>query len=617
MSLLVVVRWQYFIMNRRPIILLLSIFLSITARVTAQDIASIAKSDPLIITGAIGTQNTYYHTSSGMGYASPLSTSLYANLNINVYGISMPFSFYYTGDNTSFSFPRFSFNISPTYKGWTLHLGQRTMSFSPYTFTMPFNGVGIEYRAKKLGLRFGAFYGTLRKAVNADPTDLASRNPMYRRTGMGVKVGYGTSSSYLDLYVFRGKDHLNSIDDYWHDQIFAQENIAVGLRGRLALGRHFSLSGNFGTSVFTTDLTSEIPDIELTDKYGKFYDIRMSTLARLAGDVSFNTNWKYFFASLYYRLIQPDYTSLGVSYITNNMQSLGFSGGTNLGCFSLSGNVSIQGDNLNGEQLYTTRGYVYSANASLPLECGLHLTGGYNGYMQKQYDGAAVVSDSSRIHRATNSFSFTPSYEFTNTYTYNNISLSANYTRNDDLNPNATGESDVQTLAFGAGYNLSVIPIETGFAFNYSHQQSEGYDSKYSTDIYSLSSSRAFLESRNLNASLTLSLINNVMTGSGKNLSMGGNISLSYVLLKVHSFSFMASYNRYVNNNIIEQQYLPQQRSHDIMCSLSYNYTFSALSIKRQTEEKAKGNNKKYIITSDFAKKRSSEEKRKMGGPRL
>ena len=64
---------------------LLCILLSITARVTAQDIASIAKSDPLIISGAIGTQNTYYHTSSGMGYASPLSTSLYANLNINLH----------------------------------------------------------------------------------------------------------------------------------------------------------------------------------------------------------------------------------------------------------------------------------------------------------------------------------------------------------------------------------------------------------------------------------------------------------------------------------------------------------------------------------------------------
>lgn len=590
---------------------------------TAQDIASIAKSDPLIITGAIGTQNTYYHTSSGMGYASPLSTSLYANLNINVYGISMPFSFYYTGDNTSFSFPRFSFNISPTYKGWTLHLGQRSMSFSPYTFTMPFNGVGIEYRAKKLGLRFGAFYGTLRKAVNADPTDLASRNPMYRRTGMGVKVGYGTSSSYLDLYVFRGKDHLNSIDDYWHDQIFAQENIAVGLRGRLALGRHFSLSGNFGTSVFTTDLTSDIPAVDIVHKYESLYSIRYSSLARFAGDVAFNTNWKYFSASLYYRLIQPDYTSLGVSYITNNYQSLGVNMGTHVGRLSLNGSLTAQSDNLDGKQLYTTRGYVYSANASLPLNCGLFLTAGYNGYMQRQYDGMAIVPDSTRVHRSTSSYSFSPSYEFTTANTNNNISLSANYTRNDDLNPYATGESDVQTLAIGAGYSLSVIPIETSFSLNYSHQQSEGYNSQYSTDIYSLSSSRAFLQSKALSASLTLSLISNTMAGSGRNTSMGGSLGVGYTLHEVHSFSFSASYNRYANTNIVEETYMPSSRYSDIMCSLSYNYTFNALSIKRQTEEKAKENKKKYVITSDFTKVAREErrlkalEKRNQGGPRI
>lgn len=601
---------------------LLCILLSATARVSAQDIASIAKSDPLIITGAIGTQNTFYHTSSGMGYASPLTTSFYANLNINLYGISMPFSFYYTGDNTSFNYPRFSFNISPTYKGWTLHLGQRSMSFSPYTFTMPFNGVGLEYRSQKAGLRFGAFYGTLRKGVNADPTDPTARNPMYRRTGMGVKVGYGTSRSYLDLYVFRGKDHLNSIDSYWHDQLFAQENVAVGLRGRLSLGSHFSLTGNFGTSVFTSDLRSEVPEADIVDKYGDYYDIRFSTLARFAGDVSFNTNWKFLSASIYYRLIQPDYTSLGVSYITNNYQSLGINAGTHIGRLSLNGNFTGQSDNLDGRQLFTTRGYVYSANAALPLDCGLNFTAGYNGYTQKQYDGAAVVPDSSRIHRTTHSVSFSPSYEITGNYTNNNISFSANYTMNEDLNPNATGESDVQTLAIGAGYNISVIPIETSFALNYSHQQSVGYNTQYSTAIYSLSSSRAFLESKNLSASLTVSLITNKMSGSSRNTSLGGNMGLNYTLREVHSFSFSASYNRYVNTNFVEEMYLPSNRHSDIMCSLSYNYTFNALSIKRQTEEKIKEGKKKYVITSDFTKAAREErrlkalEKQVKGGPR-
>ena len=60
---------------------------------TQNTISTIAKSDPLIITGAVGTQNTYYHSSLGSGYRSPWANSVYANLNISVYGISMPFAF--------------------------------------------------------------------------------------------------------------------------------------------------------------------------------------------------------------------------------------------------------------------------------------------------------------------------------------------------------------------------------------------------------------------------------------------------------------------------------------------------------------------------------------------
>ena len=133
-------------------VLLVSTLSSVT--VVAQDISQIAKSDPLIISGAVGTRNTYYY-SSGTGYSSPLSNMIYANLNISLYGISMPFSFYYTNDNTSFNYPHLSFHISPRYKKWSLHFGQSSMNYSSYVMTMPFNGYGVEYQGDRL--RFGAF----------------------------------------------------------------------------------------------------------------------------------------------------------------------------------------------------------------------------------------------------------------------------------------------------------------------------------------------------------------------------------------------------------------------------------------------------------------------------
>ena len=81
----------------------------------AQNISQIADSDPLIITGSIGTNNTYYHSTGGSGYMSPLSNSIFANLNINVYGFSLPFSIYFSNDNLNFTYPQFSFSLTPSY----------------------------------------------------------------------------------------------------------------------------------------------------------------------------------------------------------------------------------------------------------------------------------------------------------------------------------------------------------------------------------------------------------------------------------------------------------------------------------------------------------------------
>ena len=193
--------------NRLSIVLLA---LMSALHVSAQDIAQIAKSDPLIITGAVGTRNTYYHSSGSIKYSSPLSNMVYANLNVSVYGFSMPFSLYYSNDNLDFNYPHFSFNVSPRYKNWQLFVGQSSMPFSSYVMSMPFMGVGVEYQGDRL--RAGMFYGRLRKAVNDDPTDPMARAPQYKRMAWGFKVGYGSRRNYLDLYFLRAYDQQKSLD---------------------------------------------------------------------------------------------------------------------------------------------------------------------------------------------------------------------------------------------------------------------------------------------------------------------------------------------------------------------------------------------------------------------
>lgn len=546
----------------------------------AQNISEIAKSDPLIITGAVGTQNTYRYSSGSNGIGSPLSNVIYANLNICLYGFNMPFSLYYSNADLNFNHPQLSFNISPTYKNWTGYFGQSTMSMSNYVMNMSFNGVGLEYSSEKF--RAGIFYGRLRNAINADPEDQFARSPQYKRMGWGFKVGYGSGKNYIDLYLLNAYDCEKSIDEQWRKTISPQENIVVGIKGCVTPFNWLSFTANAATSVFNTDKNA--PKAPVTTDFDKVFDVKYSTLMRFAGDISTNINVKGVNASISYRMVQPDYTSLGTYYMSNNYHSLGITFGTSLfNKISLSGTFSGQADNLTKKQLYTTKGFVYAANASSRLGNHFSITAGYNGYLQTQGDGTCVVNDTTRIHRRMSSYSITPAFNTESEHLGHNISLSANLTENKDLNMFASGESDVKTTALGLSYNMSVKSIETDFSLTYSQQQSNGFNSKYISKIASLGTSRSFLKDKNLNFSASVSLCYNEVERQSKSLSLGADVSASYTHKKVHMLSTSASFNKYGDVNITKVR--SNLNGTDISVSLNYTYTFTLLEIKRKANK--------------------------------
>ena len=250
-------------------VLVLAVTVMLSNVVHAQNISEIAKSDPLIISGAVGTQNTYRYSSVGNGYSSPLSNTIYANLNISIYGFNMPFSLFYSNDNLDFNYPQISFNLTPRYKNWTGHIGQSSMQMSNYVMNMSFNGFGIEYNSDKL--RAGVFYGRLRNAINGDPSDPYARTPQYKRMGWGLKIGYGSGQNYIDLYMLRAYDCLSSIDEVWHSKVNAQENIVVGVKGQVTPFKWLSLTANAATSVFNTDKT--MADVPVKTEFDKVFDV--------------------------------------------------------------------------------------------------------------------------------------------------------------------------------------------------------------------------------------------------------------------------------------------------------------------------------------------------------
>ena len=543
--------------------------------VSAQNIDQIRDADPLVITGAVGTQNTY-HYSSGTNYSSPLSNTIYANLNISIYGFAMPFSLYYTNNNLDFNYPQISFSLNPSYKHWTGYLGESSMAMSNYVMNMSFYGVGAEYNDGKRW-RGGAFYGRLRKAINDDPTDPFARSAQYKRMGWGVKAGYGSGKNYLDLYLLYAYDCLNSLDERWQSKVAPQDNVVVGLKGCTTPFSWMNFTANAAASVFSSDTRAQ--KVVTETSFDKVFDVRYSTLMRFAGDANMNLMFKGFNTSLSYRFIQPDYTSLGNYYMSNNYHSLGIStSGTLFRKLSISATFNGQADNLTKEQMYTTQGFIYAANASMRIGEHLNLAAGYNGFLQSQADGVVKVNDTTEVRRVMNSLSFTPSYTYDTEVLGHNASLSANYTENKDLNKFATGESDVKTLAFGASYGMDIHPWELNVGLSFSHQQSRGYKTKYTSDVASLTASRSFLQEKNLNVSLTGTLAYNEVRRQSKNLSMGCSFGVGYTLAKVHVFNASGSFNKFGDVNITKTR--SNLDMTDISLSLSYAYTFSLLTIK-------------------------------------
>lgn len=566
---------------------MLMFMVAMSGAVHAQNIDQIRDADPLVITGAVGTQNTY-HYSSGTRYASPLNNTIYANLNISIYGFTMPFSLYYTNNNLDFNYPQISFNLTPSYKSWTGHIGESSIAMSNYVMNMSFYGIGLEYNDGKRW-RGGIFYGRLRKAINDDPTDPFARSPQYSRMGWGFKAGYGSGKNYLDLYMLYAYDKENSLDERWRNRVSPQDNVVVGLKGCVTPFSWMSFTANAATSVFSTDTRAE--KVAIQTDFDRVFDVRYSTLMRFAGDANMNLMFKGFNTSLSYRFIQPDYTTLGTYYMSNNYHSLGVTtSGTLFRKLSLSATFNGQADNLTNEQMYTTRGFIYSANASMRLGNHLSLSAGYNGYLQSQGDGVCQINDTIEVRRVMNSLNFTPSYTYDTEQLGHNVSLSASYTENKDLNRFATGESDVKTMALGASYGMDIHAWEVNVGASLSHQQSNGYHTRYTSDVGSITLSRSFLEEKNLSVSLTGLMAYNEVRRQSKNLSMGGSFSVGYTLARVHVFSASGSFNKYGDVNITKTR--SNLDMTDISLSLNYAYTFSLLTIKskkhrqQETEQK-------------------------------
>ena len=341
---------------------------------------------PFVISGGLSAGLNFNYVSGIDNRSDPFSYQLNANLNINLFQkVNIPLSFNFADSQIAYNYqlPSYKFyGMSPSYKWATLHVGNRTMELSPYSFSgQSFNGVGVELKPGKY--QISAFYGQLQRASSPELLGVQNLQPIYERKGWGTKVGYESNGKKYALIVFKATDDENSIENT--STLFEtrpSENLVLSGIFQQNLSSKLSIAIDYGFSILTRDKTA----LELEQDGNLLHGLinnNGSTNHYNAVKTSLNYQLNKTNAfRLNYERIDPGYRTLGSLYFQNDLENYTISSSSSFfkNALSLSGNLGVQRNNLNGNALNTAIRFVGNINASMRFNKKLNVNLSYSNF---------------------------------------------------------------------------------------------------------------------------------------------------------------------------------------------------------------------------------------------
>lgn len=558
--------------------MLLCILLSCAALpVSAQDLTGLRGRTPLTVSGSIGTNNTFYHSSSPFQMRSPMSNTLFANLNIDFYGVQIPLSFHFSNNSRDFSHPFARFGMSPRYRNLQVHLGYRNMNFSPFTYSnMTFLGAGLEYNYKLL--RVAAFTGSLNQAHENDPEQISPGRPdTYQRRAYGLKLGVGNARNHFDIIVFNARDDTLSIAPVAGQHLQPKENLVFGTSFRVAIGQRIAISSNVSASAYNDNMRSSGIELQGTEPLDDFFTPRYGSVLRFAGDIRTNISLGRVQSMLQYRLIQPEFQSLGTSYISNNIQQMGLNINTTLYQNRISTSFSLfyQEDNVTKTQIYTNTSMIYAVNATARMSDEFNISVSYNGFDQKQQDGTMAVIDSIRIDRFMHNISVNPGYTFLDDLNRSHgFTLSLNSSINKNQNKLIDDPSEVTTISTNLAYMLGLTDRKITISATVGHMNSSSNAYDFNSTNMGVGAGKRFLDEDKLNIQVNLNLSYGQVQNLSRNLSVMTGLMAGYTHRKNHAFNFRLNFN---SNKQEHLEGLYSRHGYDTTVSLGYTYRISPI----------------------------------------
>ena len=324
------------------------------------------KKKPFSISGSASVSGVY-NQASDSPTDEPFLYFFNGNITLGFYDWTMPINYRYTnqGDALDYQIP-FKFNrlsLHPKYKWILAHIGDVSMSFSPYTFNgLQFTGGGLELTPEKYPLRASFMGGQLAKATEYDGRPQTI--PTYERWGYGTKLSYKKEDLEIGGILFFANDKANSLSIPIPDE-----------------KKIYPLSNQVYSGF------AKYKPLHFVEVFGEYaLSLLGNTQSQKQDFTAYNAGINFIFTKasvgVRYEKVDPDYKTLGAYYFVNDMENITLNSSLNLfkGNVSIATSIGRQHDNLNQQKPKQSNQWVGSANVNAKVTPKLSLSGSYSNF---------------------------------------------------------------------------------------------------------------------------------------------------------------------------------------------------------------------------------------------
>ncbi len=534
---------------------------------------------PVRFSGGLAANGFAYTGNGGYG-RSPFSYFINGNVNMNIYGlVNLPFTFTLSdfGGKYSYPIPSNRFSIHPSYKWVTGHIGDISMTFSPYTLNgYLFRGVGADFEPEG-SFKGSVIYGRLQRAVEYDTANLTVP-AAYERRGFGTKLQFQKEKYRAGIIIFHAWDDPQSIVNKPDSLgIYPMENTVVSVNTSVRVMKQLDLMVEYAISALTRDIRAE--DAAGSGVLGNIVHSKASTGFYNALKTQLQYTLKSTVLGVGYERVDPGYQTLGTYYINNDLENITVNAAQPLfnGKVQFAMNAGFQRDNLDGSKSGSSNRAIGAVNFAYTPTDKVSATLNYSNFQTYMRIRPQFVT----INQLDN---FQNLDTLNYTQTSQNASAALSYTLKQteetmrvltaDLSFQETGDRQGGVVRNGNGsrfYNGSVMynamQLKRGFSF------SSAFNITYNTigrDNFvtmgpTLGLNAKFLKKK-LTTGTSISYNASQVDNSWSNTVLNIRCNALYNPIKRHTFTL----------NILNQQRTSSQKpsTHDTTITLGYNFTF-------------------------------------------